>query len=118
MNHDYFVYPGHPVVTAYYITQNFSSLSAACTMGEFGCPEALSCHRIPGGGTSVYNGLDLLRYIKDKDIGFDLAVKWADEVWAREMTGWHDKTKLTEGQEKADQVKEKLKEILETWPTN
>lgn len=75
-----FVYPGHPVVIAYMVTQKYSSLEEALLPG-YQSPLALEDSEISGAGGSVYTALGLLKKVQKGLITPEEFIQKADEVW-------------------------------------
>lgn len=105
------IYPGHPVTIAYIIICVFPTYEEAFAKGIH-CWAAIESVDIPGAGSSVYNALDMLRYLHNGIIDFDKAVEIAEHDWDC-LTS--DSFSLFKGQEQANRFKEKLREKSSWW---
>lgn len=113
------VYPGHPVTVALEIMLAFNNdLSKALERTERGYPEAVASSDVSGGGSSVREGCDLLRFVRDGVMTPREAVQWGFETWfKRTVIGKDHEKKYLEGELQAlrlyDDLLKRLEKILE-----
>lgn len=107
------MYPGHPSVVAYIITQKFKTYSEAFER-KHTCPAAVLSIEVPGASGSVYAALDMLRSLR---MGRSLqdALDEADTYWRRNHRG--ESERWQKGQEEADKIKPLLAEQKAWWKT-
>lgn len=116
LNGEFAVYPGHPVVLGYILTNAYPSLAEALMPTEVNRHDALGNSNVPGAGGNVYMALDLLRNIVTGTLPIDRALEDADQRWADcDNQAKVDPDRWREGQEQADRFKAALKAQLETW---
>lgn len=107
-----YVYPGHAVTIAMFITHAFPNLEAAEAKGNK-FPGALESGLVPGAGGNVYSALSLLRRLRD-GMAWNDAVWIADRNWAScDQQGGTDRWRM--GQEQADRMKPVLRERVGAW---
>lgn len=112
-----FVFPGHPLIIAYFIVKKFPSLKAALEPSwEAGFGQrpvaAMASGDIPGGGGSVGAALDMLQSLAS-GVSFDDACWSANNQWFG--IGPADEHTLRRGEEQAETVRPALEEALKTW---
>lgn len=112
------VYPSHPILVAYFITQLYPSIEEAAEKGKSGYPNAVSDIRIPGAGDCVWQGHGLMvRWARGDFEEIDDLFHEADNYWFRlngpKGNNWPDK--LRDGQKQAEDIKPLLREALQTW---
>jgi hypothetical protein len=102
---DYFVYPGHPITSAYLILQLYKKLSLARASTKKGWCEAESNDKIPGaGGVATAAVESLIKYKGHKNANLliaDLHYYWIKLTGP--TTGNHENSFL-EGITKAEQL--------------
>lgn len=114
---DNFVYPGHPVVIAFAMTEHFWCYFHATyrsikflgdkTEVEPYC-KAQTSKEIPGAGSHVVSALELLQFVRNGEVSWEDGFTWADKTWASLTQGaYRDCREL--GQVHANLVKPLLK---------
>lgn len=112
--HSPVVYPGHPLVIAFFITHEFKSLEDALYVepnGQYSA--ALASNAVPGGGGEVHQALDLLCHIRNGMSPTD-AVEYARKRWVDGNAGGHTKA-VEPGQAQADQITDVFIERVQEW---
>lgn len=105
------VYPGHPVVIAYLITQQYPNYHAAAGRDPGSHYErALVSCEIPGAGSHVGAALDLLHFLCN-GISWEMAINNADNFWEAVTKG----NTAIWGQQQAEQIKPLLKAKSAWW---
>ncbi len=111
-----FVYPGHAVPLALAIMRRYPSAAEAMVKGnQF--PRALEDGLIPGGGSSVYYALNMLRRAAADEITLEAALEAADAAWVEECRGQdgEGQERLQEGREGVAKVMPTFLETFEAW---
>lgn len=108
------VYPGHAVVLAYIIMDEFPSYAAAMKKDKgVEYVNALTSDKVPGAGGCVQAALDLLR--EARLLSIEAAIFRADERWVSETSGGYLKYREL-GQAQADGLKPHLIAKFANWP--
>lgn len=111
-----YIYPGHPVVVAYCIVQCFATYSEAMEKDPIsGYRAALTSLEIPGSSNSVQAAIYMLKRLHKGDMTPEVAITWADGIFAEETNNKLFSDRLASGQEQADRFKDKLLTALTTW---
>lgn len=108
-----FVYPGHPVVIAYMVTQKYPSFEEAVALGRQ-YPRALEDSDIFGAGGSVYAALDLLQYVQKGVLTLDAFIERADKSWGDCDNHARDAKRHDRWQNGLAQAKKVLPHLLKT----
>jgi len=119
---EFSVYPGHPLVIAYIIINNYPNLEAALKKSENSvyCRALTDCN-IPGAGGNVHSAIDFLVNVKNDMPMMDLAIARANLWWAGcdgQLSNPNLFNRWLAGQEQADRFMERLKSKLPEWPQN
>jgi len=114
------VYPGHPLVIAVHILENYESYDAANTYPEdksaYQCPAALSDERIPGAGGCVYSALDILKCLKDGYWDVDKTIEEADKLWASiDGNAENHASVYGFGLEEAESLRDRFRAGVQKW---
>lgn len=123
-----FVYPGHPVVIAYFVVSVFPTYDEAFKPTKHNLYCALGDSRIPGAGGCVYSALDVLWMLR-KGKPFNEVMAFADETWDntdnhKNAGGCYAKDKASRdrflkvwlsGQAQANTLKPELEKLSAWW---
>jgi len=105
------VYPGHPVLLALQIMQEFTSLADANRRTSHGWPAALSSSAVTGAGGPVYDALEILHLARSDPQGAYLR---GCEMWRDSRTSDFSH-KMQEGIDAAERHKQDFLEACEKW---
>jgi hypothetical protein len=109
------IYPGHPTVLAFLITQVFKTYEEAFVRTESNVYAALGSMDVPGAGGNVYAALDLLGRLHD-GVPPKEALYIADNFWDRQSSQTTDNTdKWRAGQSQAERYKPRLLAMSAWW---
>jgi hypothetical protein len=108
------VYPGHPVVIALEVMDAFADYDAAYERTPQGWPAALSHSEVSGSGGAVYQGLEILRLVREGESTPEQAYDFGQEIWARSREN-DFRENLESGIAEAEIIREAFLERVRDW---